>query len=111
MNTLIVSPKSLKAILTLPEFKETGIGESFHSTGSLITPFGAKIVRANVCPDGFIIGLDSKYALEMVTNGGIQVEYDKLIDTQLERAAVSTTYGFNLLFPDAVKVLDINAAI
>jgi len=33
------------------------------------------------------------------------VEQDKLIDAQLERAAVTATAGFNKLFPKAVKIL------
>jgi len=33
------------------------------------------------------------------------VEYDKLINTQLERAAVTSIYGFSKIFPGAVKDL------
>jgi len=35
----------------------------------------------------------------------VNVEYDKLINTQLERASVTSIYGFSKIFPDAVKVL------
>ena len=40
-----------------------------------------------------------------MTAGDILVDYDKLIDTQLERAAVTSISGFAKLFPQAVKVL------
>ncbi|MEG2852796.1 MAG: phage major capsid protein, partial [Hydrogenoanaerobacterium sp.] len=49
--------------------------------------------------------LDSRFALEMVTAGGVLVDYDKLIDSQLERAAVTSIAGFGKIFPSAVKVM------
>ena len=45
-------------------------------------------------PSGTILGLDRNYALEMVRASDVLVEYDKLIDRQLERAAISVTSGF-----------------
>ena len=45
-------------------------------------------------PSGKLIGLDRRYALEMVQAGDVAVEYDKLIDRQLERAAVTSIAGF-----------------
>ena len=38
------------------------------------------------------------------------MDYDKLIDCQLERAAVTSLSGFAKLFPDACKVLKLKAA-
>ena len=40
------------------------------------------------------MGLDNRYALEQVKAGDVMVEYDKLIDQQLERAAISSISGF-----------------
>ena len=37
----------------------------------------------------------------------VTVEYDRLIDRQLERAAITTTAGFAKLFADAGKVLKV----
>ena len=54
-----------------------------------------------------IIALDRRYALEMVQAGDITVEYDKLIDRQLERAAITSICGFANLFSDAVKTLEL----
>jgi len=34
------------------------------------------------------------------------VEYDKVIDKQLERAGITMTTGFSRIFKDAVKVLN-----
>ena len=35
------------------------------------------------------------------------VEYDKLIDRQLERAAITSISGFAKLFPEASRVLSV----
>jgi hypothetical protein len=56
-------------------------------------------------PAGTLIGLDKNYALEMVQGSSVMVEYDKLIDRQLERAAITSIAGFAKLFQDASKVL------
>ena len=55
-----------------------------------------------------MIGLDKRYALEMISAGEVQVEYDKLIDRQLQRAAITSVSGFAKLYPDASKVLKLN---
>ena len=41
----------------------------------------------------------------MVQSGEVVTDHDKLIDRQLERAAISTITGFAKIFPDSVKVL------
>ena len=44
--------------------------------------------------------------LEMVCAGDVNVEYDRLIDRQLERAAITSTSGFAKLYTDASRVLE-----
>ena len=44
---------------------------------------------------------------EMVQGSDVLVEYDKLIDRQLERAAITSISGFAKLFTDAAKVLKV----
>ena len=56
-------------------------------------------------PAKTLIGLDKNYALEQICGSEITVEYDKLIDRQLERAAITSISGFAKLFPEASKVL------
>ena len=41
----------------------------------------------------------------MVRAGGVNVEYDKLIDRQLERAAITTISGFGKISDEAAKLL------
>ena len=55
-----------------------------------------------------IIALDPTACLERVNeNGGSLVEYDKIIDRQIEMAVVSEVMGWNKLFTDAAKMLKI----
>jgi hypothetical protein len=51
-----------------------------------------------------IAGIDSNYALEMVECGGIEVDYDRLIDKQFERTSISCRAGFSLIHPKAIEV-------
>lgn len=105
MNTILASPDMAMDILALDEFKTPFGGVGFQNTGALATPMGAKLIRTGTVPAGTAIALDKRFALEMVCAGDIGVEYDKLINTQLERAAITSIYGFSKIFPDAVRVL------
>ena len=106
MNVMLASPDMMLELLSLPEFKDPACALNFQNSGTLATPMGATLIKSAAVPAGMIVGLDKRFALEMITCGDIQVEYDKLIDTQLERAAVTSIYGFSKIFPDAVKVLE-----
>ena len=108
MNVLIASPTTAARILNIPELRDPLAGLGFQNGGGLGTPLGAKLIKTPAAPENSIVALDRKFALEMVTAGGVQVEYDKLIDTQLERASLTSICGFSKLFPDAVKVLKLN---
>ena len=107
MNTLLVSGDVMLKMLKLPEFQNPMAGMNFQSTGKLVTPMGATLLRCSALPKGTIIGLDKNYALEMVEGGGVSVEYDKVIDRQLERAAITTIGGFAKVFRDASRVLEV----
>ena len=106
MNVLLASPSTAARILNIPELRDPLAGLGFASGGGLGTPLGAKLIKTAATPDDKIIALDRRFALEMVSAGGVQVEYDKLIDSQLERASVTSICGFSKLFPEAVKVLN-----
>lgn len=105
MNVMLASPDMMLKLLQVEELQDPQTGLNFQATGSLSTPLGAKLFVSSAVPAGTIIGLDKRYALEMVSAGGVNVEYDKLIDCQLERAAVTSIAGFSKIFADAVKVL------
>ena len=107
MNTMLVSNDMMLAMLKLPEFQNPLTGLNFQGTGSLTTPLGAKLLRTSALGNGKIIGLDKNYALEQICGSEVTVEYDKLIDRQLERAAITSISGFAKLFGDASKVLTV----
>ena len=107
MNTMLVSNDMMLAMLKLPEFQNPLTGLNFQGTGSLTTPLGAKLLRTSALGSGKIIGLDRNYALEQICGSEVTVEYDKLIDRQMERAAITSISGFAKLFGDASKVLTV----
>ena len=105
MNTLLVSGDEMLTLLKMEEFQNPLTGLNFQGTGRLSTPLGASLLRTSAMPAGTIIGLDRRFALEMVQGSDVLVEYDKLIDRQLERAAITTISGYAKIFPDASQVL------
>ncbi len=107
MNTLLVSGDVMLQLLKLSELQNPLTGLNFQGTGKLTTPLGAELLRTSALGSGTLIGLDRRYALEMVQGSAVLVEYDKLIDRQLERAAITSVSGFAKLFVDAAKVLEL----
>ena len=107
MNTMLVSTDVMLAMLKLSEFQNPLTGLNFQGTGNLTSPLGAKLLRSAAVPQGTLIGLDKGYALEQICGSQVTVEYDKLIDRQLERAAITSISGFAKLFGEASKVLTV----
>lgn len=68
---------------------------------------GVKLIRTNALPEKTAIGLDKRFALEMVQSGGIVVDYDRLIDRKFERAAITAIAGFAKILPESTRVLKI----
>ncbi len=107
LNTIIASADVTAQLLKLPEFRDSTASLDFHATGRMITPVGADLIKSNAVNSGVLIGLDKNCALEMVKAGEVMTEYDKLIDRQLERAAITSIAGFSKIFTDASKVLEV----
>ena len=109
LNTMLVSNDVMVKMLKLAEFQDPLTGLNFQGTGKLATPLGAKLLRTSALGSGKLIGLDKNYALEMVQGSDVLVEYDKLIDRQLERAAITSISGFAKIYQDAAKMLKVKA--
>ena len=107
LNTLLVPSGVMVDMLKMTEFQNPLTGLNFQGTGSLTSPLGAKLLRSAAVPQGTLIGLDKGYALEQICGSQVTVEYDKLIDRQLERAAITSISGFAKLFGEASKVLTV----
>ena len=107
MNTILCSNSAMTKLLKVPELQNPLTGLNFQGTGKLTTPLGAQLHRTSAVDDDVIIGLDSRYALELVRAGDVMVEYDKLIDRQLERAAITSISGFCKICDGAAAVLNV----
>lgn len=105
MNTIVTSPKIAADIMCLPEMRDAAAGLNFHATGKTVTPLGANLITVKEIENALLV-FDKNYALEMVTAGGIVTDFDKLIDRQLERAAITQTYGFAKLFDNASLIME-----
>ena len=105
LNTIIAPTEQMQKILSISQMQDANAGLDFQGTGKMITPLGATLIHAPEIAAGKIIGLDKNCALEMVRAGGVTTDYDKLIDRQLERAAITCTAGFSKIFTEASKTL------
>lgn len=105
LTSIIANPSEIANILDMSEFKDSSAGLNFHGTGNMVTPFGAGIIPANELSPGYVLALDNSAAIEKVQLGDITTEYDKLIDRQLERATITATAGFSVIFSDAIKII------
>lgn len=105
LNTILVPTALMQKILGLSEMKDATAGLNFQGTGKMVTPMGATLIHIPELDSDTIIGIDKNFALEMVQAGDVIVDYDKLIDRQLERATVSCITGFAKIFTDSAKKL------
>jgi hypothetical protein len=105
LNTILCSTNTMAALLKIPELQDPAAGLNFQGTGVMGTPLGAKVHRVNCMDDYMLLGLDNRYALEHVRCGDVLVEYDKLIDRQLERAAITSISGFGKICAEASQLM------
>lgn len=107
MTSLICHIDKLKSILTMTEFKDPLAGYRFQNQGELFTPLGASLVRCDDVPTDYVIGLDSRFAIEEVITQPLLVEYDKIIDQRFEEAVISESVAYAKVIKDASVVLDV----
>jgi HK97 family phage major capsid protein len=107
LNTMTAPTCGFLALLKLDELQNPLTGLNFQGTGKLENPLGAQLLRSDAVASGKLLGLDRRYALEMVCAGDVSVDFDKLIDRQLERAAISSISGFAKICDNASASLTI----
>ena len=105
LNTILAPTDEMQKLLSLAQMQDSNAGLDFQGSGKMITPLGASLFHTPEMIGGKLIGLDKNCALEMVQAGGVVTDYDKLIDRQLERAAITCTAGFAKIFTEASKTL------
>lgn len=103
MNAILCSPATAAKILAFDEMNKTVT----TGGGNTVTPFGAEIVVSPAVDDKTVIGLDKTCALEMIRDGEVAVDVDKLISKLSDGAAVAVNVGFSVISADAVKTLAI----
>lgn len=106
MNTLICHKDMIRKILNLTEFKDPQAGFKFQSSGKLINPLGATIVRCDDVADDLVIGLDHRFAVEEVVSQPLLVEFDKIIEQKFEEAVISESVGYAKVIANASIILD-----
>lgn len=106
LNTVVVGTAAMQKLLNVPEFKDNQAGMNFQGIGNQRSFLGAKLVHVPGMDEHKILALDKNCALEMVQFGDIATDYDKLIDRQMERAAISVTAGFARIFEGAAVGLE-----
>ena len=89
LNTILAPTAAMQKLLETTELKDSSAGQTFHGTGKMVTPLGANLIHTQAIDSGIIIGMDKNCALEMVVAGDVITDYDKLIDRQLECAAIT----------------------
>lgn len=109
LNTVAAGTAAIQKLLNIPEFKDAQAGMNFQGTGRLCTPLGAKLIHVPGMAEDKILVLDKNCALEMIQSGEVRTDVDRLIDRQLERAAISVICGFARIFEDAAIGLDCSA--
>ncbi len=106
LNTLVCHKTKMRQLLTLAEFKDPLAGFKFQSTGELISPLGAKLVRCDEIATDLVVGFDSRFAVEEVISQPLMVEFDKIIEQKFEEAVISESIAFAKVVPEAALVLD-----
>jgi len=106
MNALVCHVNKLKTILTLDEFKDPLAGYRFQNSGELFSPLGASLVRSDEVPTDYVIGLDTRFAIEEVVTQPLMVEYDKIIDQRFEEAVISESVTYAKVIREASVILD-----
>jgi hypothetical protein len=106
MNTVITNVDQMKTILTMDEFKDPLAGYRFPWKGELFNPLGATLVRCDDVPGDYVIGLDSRFAVEEVITQPLMIEYDKVIDQRFEEAVITESVTFAKVLREAAVVLD-----
>lgn len=104
MDMVLTSNTVAAKILSMSAMEDC----TYDENGLTRFPFGAALLSSAQIPNEKIIGIDSGYALEMISNADIFLETDKMIDKQLDRISVSVNVTFRRLINDAVKVLKLS---
>lgn len=111
LNTFAADKEGWISILTVPEFKDSRIAQSFINTGVPMDPFGSAVKRHDPESEiltGKILGVNRANALERIEEANANlVESDKLITSQWDKIAISQVVGYARIITNAARVWDV----
>lgn len=106
-NIMLAGRKAFLECILMSQLHNRTTGVELSETGGIPIALNMTLYTWKNMNESDLIALDSRNALEFITVGDLSIEYDKLIDRQMERAAISSTYGFAKIFNTAARALEI----
>jgi hypothetical protein len=106
-NVIVCHKDMFHTILNIAEFKDPLIGFKFQTSGEITSPLGSALVRCDEVANDYLVGIDSRFALEEVFAQPLTVEYDKIIERRLEEAVISESVAYAKIIKDAAKIMEV----
>ena len=110
-NVIIGASDTISTILNIDQIKDIHTDTHMHGCSQFINPMSANLIVNNslkTTSSEKLLAFDKDFAVQMVQSGNLTIEYDKVIDQQLNQAAISVIRGFSPICTDAIKCLQIN---
>ncbi len=101
---LIANSETMEKILSLPEVADSALFD-FAKSGTLPTPLGIKLVPMPDHPENRFTLLDSRYAVQKLTEQDVLVESDRLIHQQWDRSYLTVVTDFAIIYQKARVVM------
>ena len=103
MTTVLASPAAAAKIMGMEQMQDMASAQP----STILLPFGAQLRKCAGMSSEYLIGLDKRFALEMIPTDDLLLETDKLIDSQLDVITVSIRVAFRVMLNEAVHVLSL----
>ena len=107
-NVIIGASETISTILNIDQIKDIHTDTHMHGCSQFINPMSANLIVNNslkTTTSEKLLAFDKDFAVQMVQSGNLTIEYDKVIDQQLNQAAISVIRGFSPICTDAIKSL------
>ena len=101
MTMILTGPENAALIMAMDQMKEMASTQP----NRIMLPFGAQLCKCAGMDEASIIGLDARFAMEMVSGGDLLLETDKIIDSQLDVITASVRVGFRPMMTAAIHAL------
>lgn len=117
-NVIIGGSGTISKVLGLEEIKNIHTDTHLHGCNQFINPICANLIihesltvhnasNTSQIDSEKLLVFDKDFAVQMVQSGNLTIEYDKVIDQQLNQAAISVIRGFSPICSGAIKSLGV----